>query len=114
MRLHTTRESETGMTRTLRLGDTIVVGAALAALVASPAAAVPPICTARAVDFRRRRGSNPHLNVTMRLAELPFETTAPAVLQGFPERMIGLEPTTFCMANAGSVRARSRPFAESP
>ena len=27
---------------------------------------------------------------------------------------MGLEPTTFCMASVGSVRARSRPFAESP
>ena len=30
------------------------------------------------------------------------------------ERMMGLEPTTFCMASVRSVRARSRPFAESP
>jgi hypothetical protein len=29
------------------------------------------------------------------------------------KRMMGLEPTTFCMASVGSVRARSRPFAES-
>jgi hypothetical protein len=29
------------------------------------------------------------------------------------ERMKGLEPSTFCMASVGSVRARSRPFAES-
>jgi hypothetical protein len=28
--------------------------------------------------------------------------------------MMGFEPTTFCMASVGSVRARSRPFAESP
>ena len=27
---------------------------------------------------------------------------------------MGLEPTTFCMASVGSVRSRSRPFAESP
>src|SRR5688500_17371290 len=30
------------------------------------------------------------------------------VLQGFSERMMGLEPTTFCMADAGG---RSHPFA---
>ena len=28
--------------------------------------------------------------------------------------MMGLEPTTFCMASVGSVRACSRPFAEAP
>jgi hypothetical protein len=28
--------------------------------------------------------------------------------------MMGLEPTTFCMASGRSVRTRSRPFAESP
>ena len=27
---------------------------------------------------------------------------------------MGLEPTTFCMANVGSVRSRSLPFAERP
>jgi hypothetical protein len=48
----------------------------------------------------------------MRLAELPFQTTDHAVLQEFPERMMGFEPTTFCMASGRSVRARSRPFAE--
>jgi len=52
--------------------------------------------------------NNPHLNVTMRLVESPFQTTELAALQGFPERMMGLEPTTFCMA---SERRRSHPFA---
>jgi hypothetical protein len=33
-------------------------------------------------------------------------------LRGLLERMMGLEPTTFCMANARDVRARSRPFAQ--
>jgi hypothetical protein len=31
---------------------------------------------------------------------------------GLSERMMGLEPTTFCMAKASGVRARSRPFAQ--
>jgi hypothetical protein len=31
---------------------------------------------------------------------------------GLSERMMGLEPTTFCMANARDVRARSLPFAQ--
>ena len=46
--------------------------------------------------------NNPNLNVTMRLVELPLQTTAPAVLQGLTERMMGLEPTTFCMASRRS------------
>jgi hypothetical protein len=34
-------------------------------------------------------------------------------LAGLPlKRMMGLEPTTFCMAKLAGVRARSRPFAE--
>jgi hypothetical protein len=45
------------------------------------------------------RGNYPYLDVTMRLAELPLQTTEPVVLQGLPERMMGLEPTTFCMAS---------------
>jgi hypothetical protein len=35
-------------------------------------------------------------------------------VQGFEERMMGFEPTTFCMASLGSVRVCSRPFAERP
>jgi hypothetical protein len=35
-------------------------------------------------------------------------TTQPGDLQGHSERMMGLEPTTFCMASASD---RSRPFA---
>ena len=34
------------------------------------------------------------------------------VYRPFVERMMGLEPTTFCMARASDVRARSRPFAQ--
>jgi hypothetical protein len=32
--------------------------------------------------------------------------------RGFLERMMGLEPTTFCMASARELRTSSRPFAE--
>jgi hypothetical protein len=66
--------------------------------IASHGASVPEpqsrIVLARGVG----RGNNSHLSVTMRLAELPLQTTEPAVLQGLPERMMGLEPSTFCMA----------------
>src|SRR5215207_3421722 len=38
----------------------------------------------------------------------------PRYERGFrKERMMGLEPTTFCMASVSSVRARSRQFTES-
>ena len=39
------------------------------------------------------------------------QATLPADLQGLSERMMGLEPTTFCMASASDVRARSHTFA---
>ena len=58
---------------------------------------------------RRRRGSNPSLKVTMRLAELSLQITDLRFLQELSERMMGLEPTTFCMASVGSVRALFAP-----
>jgi hypothetical protein len=45
---------------------------------------------------------NPNLKVTMRLLALPFETTKTCVLQVLRKRMMGLEPTTFCMASRRS------------
>src|SRR6266576_3965770 len=36
----------------------------------------------------------------------------PRICGAFLKRMMGLEPTTFCMANASDVRARSRPLAQ--
>src|SRR6266542_3716554 len=44
----------------------------------------------------------------MRVEAFTAQPTVPAVLQGLSERMMGLEPTTFCMANASE---RARPFA---
>jgi hypothetical protein len=45
-------------------------------------------------------------------ADNPEDTKTP-LRRGFHlERMMGLEPTTFCMANASGVRARARPFAQ--
>jgi hypothetical protein len=35
----------------------------------------------------------------MRLEKLLFQATEPAVLQVLLERMMGLEPTTFCVAS---------------
>jgi hypothetical protein len=54
------------------------------------------------------RGNNPHLNPAMRLGSLPHQAKEPAAFKGISERMMGLEPTTFCMAKAGK---RSRQFA---
>jgi hypothetical protein len=38
--------------------------------------------------------------------------TKPRLSGAFLKRMMGLEPTTFCMASARDVRTRSRPFAQ--
>jgi hypothetical protein len=41
-----------------------------------------------------------------------FVKQKPPIYGADSERMIGLEPTTFCMASARDVRTRSRPFAQ--
>jgi hypothetical protein len=52
-------------------------------------------------------GNKSTLNLATRVKAFASQATAPAVLQALSERMMGLEPTTFCMAKAGK---RSRPF----
>jgi hypothetical protein len=52
------------------------------------------------------------LNLATRVESFAGQATTPAILQALSERMMGLEPSTFCMARASDVRARSRPFAQ--
>jgi hypothetical protein len=53
-------------------------------------------------------GNKSTLNLATRVESFAGQAITPAVLQSFAERMMGLEPTTFCMARAGG---RSRVFA---
>jgi hypothetical protein len=46
---------------------------------------------------RSPRGEQRTLNLVTRVDVFAFQATAPAALQGLSERMMGLEPTTFCM-----------------
>jgi hypothetical protein len=53
-------------------------------------------------------GNKSTLNLATRVESFTGQATAPAILQALSERMMGLEPTTFCMAKVGG---RSHPFA---
>ena len=53
-------------------------------------------------------GNNSTLDLATRVEKFASQATAPAILQVLSERMMGLEPTTFCMANASE---RSLAFA---
>ena len=44
-------------------------------------------------------GNKSTLNLATRVESFADQTTAPAILQALSERMMGLEPTTFCMAS---------------
>ncbi len=59
-------------------------------------------------------GNNPDLDLATRLEGVAHPDDRTCCLQALSERMMGFEPTTFCMASVRSVRARSRPFAERP
>jgi hypothetical protein len=48
--------------------------------------------------------NDPNLNLAMRFESLTVQETTPPGLQGLSERMMGLEPTTFCMAKGSWVR----------
>jgi len=52
-------------------------------------------------------------NLATRHTPFTAWTTKPGDLQELSERMKGLEPSTFCMASASDVRARSLRFARS-
>jgi hypothetical protein len=56
-------------------------------------------------------GNKSTLNLATRVKAFASQATAPAVFQALSERMMGLEPTTFCMARASDC-SRSRPFAQ--
>jgi hypothetical protein len=47
-------------------------------------------------------GNKSTLNLATRVKAFASQATAPAVLQALSERMMGLEPTTFCMASRRS------------
>jgi hypothetical protein len=72
-------------------------------------------CIADPTTLKARRTSLPRddaANLASRLAPFTVPTTEPTDLQGFPERMMGLEPTTFCMASRRSSQLsyiRTRP-----
>jgi len=57
---------------------------------------------ASAVD----RGNKSTLNLATRVESFAVQATAPAILQALSEQMMGLEPTTFCMASAGGRSCR--------
>jgi hypothetical protein len=46
--------------------------------------------------------NNSTLNLATRVESFAAQATAPATLQALSERMMGLEPTTFCMASRRS------------
>jgi transposase len=76
---------------------------------------LPSQPVARRPKVRLTRGSGScgvkKLGSPTRVESFAVQATAPATLQALSERMMGLEPTTFCMAKAGR---RSRPFAQTP
>jgi hypothetical protein len=47
-------------------------------------------------------GNKSTLNLATRVASLAGQAAAPANLQALSKRMVGLEPTTFCMASDAS------------
>jgi hypothetical protein len=53
-------------------------------------------------------GNKSTLNLATRVESFAAQTTTLADLQDLSERMMGLEPTTFCMARGGE---HSHPFA---